>query len=39
MELTSETNRVVQQFEYNDVDLNNGVREFLSQMGTSTLLL
>lgn len=33
MGLTSETNRIVQEFEYNNVDLNQGVQEFLSQMG------
>ncbi|ROW10105.1 hypothetical protein VMCG_02071 [Cytospora schulzeri] len=32
MGLTSETNRVVNAFEYNDADLNSAVREFLDQM-------
>lgn len=34
MGLTSETNRIVQQFEYGNAGLNQGVREFISQMGT-----
>lgn len=33
MGLTTETKRVIQQFDYNDADLNKGVAEFLSQMG------
>lgn len=33
MGLTSETNRIVQQFEYDNAGLNQGVREFISQMG------
>ncbi|KUI56073.1 Glucokinase [Cytospora mali] len=32
MGLTSETNRVVHAFDYNDADVNNAVREFLDQM-------
>ncbi|ROW16485.1 hypothetical protein VPNG_02713 [Cytospora leucostoma] len=32
MGLSSEINHVVQAFDYNDADLNNGVREFLNQM-------
>lgn len=34
MGLTSETTRIVQQFEYNNVDLNKGVTEFISQLGS-----
>lgn len=33
MGLTSETNRIVQEFDYGDADLNKSVFEFLSQMG------
>lgn len=33
MGLTSETNRVVNAFDFNDAELNSGVREFLDQMG------
>lgn len=33
MGLTSETNRIVQEFDYGDADLNKSVLEFLSQMG------
>ena len=39
MGLTAETNRVVQEFDLNDADLNKGVVEFLSQMGASTPVL
>lgn len=39
MGLTAETNRVVQEFDLNDADLNKGVTEFLSQMGASTPVL
>lgn len=39
MGLTSEIKRVVDQFDYNDVDINKGVSEFLGQMGTSTLCI
>lgn len=39
MGLTSETNRIVQEFEYSDVELNKGVREFLSQMRMLTTTL
>lgn len=39
MGLTAETNRVVQEFDVNDADLNKGVTEFLSQMGASTPVL
>lgn len=39
MGLTAETNRVVQEFDLNDADLNKGVSEFLSQMGASTPVL
>lgn len=35
MGLTSETNRIVEQFEYDNAGLNQGVREFISQMGMS----
>lgn len=34
MGLTSETTRIVEEFEYNNVDLNKGVSEFLNQLGT-----
>lgn len=33
MGLSAEINHVAQAFDYNDADLNNGVREFLSQLG------
>lgn len=33
MGLTSETTRIVQEFEYNNLDLNKGVTEFLRQLG------
>jgi hexokinase len=33
MELKTETERVVAQFEYTDKDVNKGVKEFLRQMG------
>ena len=39
MGLTAETNRVVQEFDLNDADLNKGVVEFLSQMGASATAL
>lgn len=39
MGLTAETNRVVQEFDLDDADLNKGVTEFLSQMGASTPVL
>jgi hypothetical protein len=39
MGLTAETNRVVQEFDLNDADLNKGVVEFLSQMGASIPVL
>lgn len=39
MGLTAETNRVVQEFDLNDADLNKGVTEFLSQMGASSPVL
>lgn len=38
MGLTSETNRIVQEFDFGDVDLNKSVSEFLSQMGTWTTI-
>lgn len=38
MGLTSETNRIVQEFDFGDVDLNKSVSEFLSQMGMWTTI-
>lgn len=33
MALVEETKRVTAQFDYTDADVNNGVKEFLRQMG------